>query len=247
MNLKYERTFTVSVPVQRAWRAFTDPQEIRAWFTPRTVATEARAGENVTFDVAGVTQFEINVNEIQPERLLRYTQGPGVTPGATEVTVIFEAVEGGTRITITQEGFGEGAEWLESLQGLTMGVNESITELILYLETGVSFPRHGPGNSVLGFAALDEPLGLRLYEVRAGTFAEEVGLIPGDILLQVGRCPVFDRRDVAVFTRDHEPGEEVEVFWARNGEVTRGTARLSDRRSLVVADAAVERSALRWL
>jgi len=66
-------------------------------------------------------------------------------------------------------------------------------------------------------------------------------------VLKIGRCPVFDRRDVAIFTREHEPGEEVEAFWARDGEITRGTARLSDRRSLVVADPAVERSALRWL
>jgi len=242
MSTKYERTFTVAVPVERAWRAFTDPAELAAWFTPRTDAVEARPGtEPVDFTLQGTT-FQIEVLEVEPQKLLRYKQGPGVTPGATDVTVAFEAIDRGTRITITQVGFGEGDDWLEAFQGIQMGLAESIFDLILYLEHGLSHPRHHPSRSVLGVGVHDVGAGLRVYYVGPKTFAEAAGLQPGDILLELNGAPVFSRPEIAVITREHRPGEEVEATWARGDQVMRACARLTDRAAL----AGSERG-LRWM
>ena len=57
-------------------------------------------------------------------------------------------------------------------------------------------------------------------------FAGEVGMRPGDVLLQLGHGPVFDHSDVHFFTRDHEAGDEVDVVFARDGQVHRERGRL---------------------
>ncbi len=62
--------------------------------------------------------------------------------------------------------------------------------------------------------------------VQAGGFAAEAGIEPGDILLQLGHGPVFDHPDIAFFVRDHEAADEVDVVFARAGEVCRGRAPL---------------------
>ena len=35
MSSDYEKTFSVRVPPERAFRAFTDPNELEQWFTPK--------------------------------------------------------------------------------------------------------------------------------------------------------------------------------------------------------------------
>ena len=35
MSSEYEKTFSVHVPPERAFRAFTDPNELEQWFTPK--------------------------------------------------------------------------------------------------------------------------------------------------------------------------------------------------------------------
>ena len=56
--------------------------------------------------------------------------------------------------------------------------------------------------------------------------ATRVGMQPGDVLLQLGHGSVFDHSDVAFFVRDHEEGDDVDVVFARAGEVHRGRGRL---------------------
>ena len=52
-----------------------------------------------------------------------------------------------------------------------------------------------------------------------GGFADQVGLQPGDILLQLGAGAVFGNREVMFFVREHDVGDEVEAVWAHDGIV----------------------------
>ncbi len=132
---KYERTFTLAVPPERAWRAFTEPREMEAWFRDRVHEFDARPGGRVRYEMVGIT-VEGVVEEARPHRLLRWTAGPGLLPGPTVISVSFERVGGGTQITITQSGFGDGDEWLTELEDHALGWNQLITDLSLYLGTG---------------------------------------------------------------------------------------------------------------
>ena len=69
MSGTYERTFSVSVPVERAWRACTDPDELAEWFFAPTGTDEGEA----RFDLFG-TEVALTILELDPPRRLRYRQ-----------------------------------------------------------------------------------------------------------------------------------------------------------------------------
>lgn len=227
MGRTFEKTFVVAVPVERAWQAMTDPEELNKWYFPSRPAEggaleveilgEKRTTEVVDFEVGRMFHTRITMTG---------REGFGVQPGAREMTVVFEATESGTRITITNSGFGE----TEDLSGVMRGQAETIADLILYLETGVGFPRHHQGvRSWIGFAGREVPAGLEVTSVQPGTFAERVGLQGGDLLVELGGASVFSFAEVQFFTKEHVPGEQAEAAWVRDGQLMRGSAALGAR------------------
>jgi uncharacterized protein YndB with AHSA1/START domain len=220
----YERTFPVSVPVERAWRAFTDPSELETWFahrfdaeTPDGPAEASTAGEMVGFEVT----------QIKDGELLSYRQWRADPSVGIDVTVVFEPVDGGTRITMTHAGFG--GDSILNTDMVHRGMDETLADLVLYLDHGIVFPRHRDlvVRGSLGLVrALDTAAGVEVLEMWPNSCLAGLGLQAGDLLLQLGRGPVFDIGDVNFFQRDHAEGEEVEVVWAHNGGVCHGRATL---------------------
>jgi uncharacterized protein YndB with AHSA1/START domain len=121
-----ERVF--DAPIDLAWKMWTDPVSFKGWYGPAG-ATVPVAELDVRFGgrrrvcmAVGPTEMwftgeHLEVNE--PTRLV-YTETiadergnaispeslgmPPETPGRTEVTVVLEEVEGGTRVTLTHAG-----------------------------------------------------------------------------------------------------------------------------------------------
>jgi S1-C subfamily serine protease len=142
------------------------------------------------------------------------------------MTVVLEATETGTRVTITHSGFSAA----EDLSGVGRGVDETIADLILYLETGVAFPRHHHGEqSWIGFSGGEVRAGLQVRSVQPDTFAARLGLQPGDLLVELGGASVFSFAEVQFFTKEHDPGEHAEAAWVRDGQLMRGSAELGPR------------------
>ncbi len=226
MTSTYRRTFTVAVPVARAWQAFTEPAELTAWFAPSVARFEAEPGGSLEFAV-GDARAEGHIEEIEPERLIRWSEGPGILPGTTEVTVVFEAVEHGTRIEITHAGFGEGRDWIDELQAHTLGWNRCITDLLLYLEHGIRRPRAHARRSRFGLVTVDTPAGVEVVEVVPGSFGDQAGLAAGDLVLELDRAGVYDRSDLWLLAGEHGPGDELEVVYARGRELLHGRGTLA--------------------
>lgn len=226
MSRKFETTFSVAVPVARAWEAFTEPDELSVW-THGMDLFEARPGGRVRYELEGYPTVEGTVEEVEENRRLRWTEGPGILPGTTEITVVFEAIEGGTRITLTHAGFGEGEDWLGELDGHAHGWGQILADLALYLETGVRLKRAFTQRSRIGVAWDRVPAGLRVLEVVGGTFAEEAGVLPGDLLVEIGGAGVFDVSDLWLVGRLYDPGAELEAAYVRDGRLLRGRGRLT--------------------
>ena len=227
MGRSFEKTFVVAVPVERAWKAMTDPAELNTWYFPIRVADDG----STTTEILGEERTG-EVVEFEPGRMfhtrtvLTGREGWGIGPGTREMTVVFEALESGTRITITNSGFGES----EDLSGVMRGQEETIADLILYLETGVAFPRHHHGEkSWIGFTAREMQAGLEVVAVQPGTFAGRLGLTAGDVLVELGGASVFSFAEVQFFTKEHAPGEQVTAAWVRDGKLMRGLAELGAR------------------
>ncbi|HEV8207300.1 MAG TPA: SRPBCC domain-containing protein [Acidimicrobiia bacterium] len=230
MSSEYEKTFSVRVPPERAFRAFTDPTELEQWFTPKfdADAEEGAAGVQAQAESPG-GDVHFEVTQIKDDELLCYRQWAADPETGIDVTVVFEPAEGGTKITVTHAGFG-GDSILKS-DSVRNGMFENYADLILYLDHGISYPRHRDitTEAWLGALFLDAGPGAEVAEVGEEGFADQIGLQPGDILLQLGAGAVFGNRELMFFLREHGVGDEVEAVWAHDGSVHRGKGRLTQR------------------
>jgi uncharacterized protein YndB with AHSA1/START domain len=110
----------IAAAPERVWRALTSPEELVKWwganddyrttgwaFEPK-VGGRWRAdgvGEHGPFSVEG------EVLEHDPPRKLVYTWRPSWDDGdATKISYRFEPIEGGTRVVVRHDGFGDRAE-----------------------------------------------------------------------------------------------------------------------------------------
>jgi uncharacterized protein YndB with AHSA1/START domain len=224
---KFEKTFTLSVPVDKAWQAFTDPDLIAVWLTGKVQTADVRPGGQIAWEPDEFGQLVWEITEVEPGRRLAYREGPFILPVATDVTVTFEEVEAGTRLRITQAGFGEGVDWSANIENVGLGWVQTLPALDLYLRTGVRLDRFFTFKSDLGLQADDILAGPLVRSVSEGSFAADAGVAPGDIVVRIGTAPVFDRSDLWLFTREHEAGEEVEIAYVRDGALHTGRAALS--------------------
>jgi uncharacterized protein YndB with AHSA1/START domain len=223
----FEKTFFLAGPLSTAWEAFTDPKLLEVWLTGKVVEADVAPGGRIAWEADEYGQLVWEITEVEPQRRLVYTEGPGILPAPTEVTVTFEDAGAGTRVTITQAGFGEGEDWQAHLDSVGLGWVQSLAGLDLFLRTGVRHDRFFTFRSELGME-VDEPLaGPLVRSVADGSFAQAAGLRVGDIVLRLGEAPVFSRADLWLFTREHASGEEVEVTYVRGGDLLTGRAALT--------------------
>jgi uncharacterized protein YndB with AHSA1/START domain len=222
---EFRKTFSVSVPIERAWSAFTEPAELATWYGAEVEAFEPRPGGRAAFRM-GEAQVEGIVEEAEFGRTLRWTEGPGLLPGTTEITVVFEATETGTRITLTHAGFGDGEDWLGELDGHAHGWSHTLADLALYLETGLVARRAFAWRARLGVVPVDSTAGVRMGRVLDGGAADRAGLRAGDLVVRLAGTPVFDISDLWMFLAAHLPGESVDVEYARDGRMVTATAVL---------------------
>jgi uncharacterized protein YndB with AHSA1/START domain len=114
---RIERSVEIGAPVSRVWKALTDQEEFGTWFRVRLDGPFA-AGRTTRGQIAipgfEHVAFEASVTRIEPERRFAFTWHPypvepGVDYSAEEPTLVEFALEptaGGTRVTVTETGFG---------------------------------------------------------------------------------------------------------------------------------------------
>lgn len=142
------------------------------------------------------------------------------------MAVTFEQTNTGTRVHITHSGFGDGAEWLGTLDGYRLSWANSLADLELYLRTGIRVERMFTFKSDLGAALRDSLSGPEVLAATPGSFADKAGVQVGDIIIGLGGTPVFGLTDTWLFTREHGPGENTEISYVRGTQRHDATAQL---------------------
>jgi uncharacterized protein YndB with AHSA1/START domain len=217
MTGTWQRTFEVSAPVERVWRAFTEEQaDLRA--QPEQA--------NARDPNAGVAP---KVLEVQPQKLLRWEMDGGTLPERFEFTVTFESTVTGSRFTVTRCGFGEGEDADVFSESNALGWELGFMDLVLYLETGQHVRRHyfGAAKSATGVTFATRDWGLEVLAVQPGSFGAEAGLTRGDRLVSMGRVPIFARSDVWLLLEEHAPGAKLDVEYIRGRDLRHGSGSLS--------------------
>jgi S1-C subfamily serine protease len=141
--------------------------------------------------------------------------------------VTFEATDTGTRVSITHAGFGSADAWDEWLDGTSLGWDQAIADLYLYVETGVPARRFATRMHPPGMTMTERPAGLEVRTVTPGQLADRAGLQPGDLILRVADTPVFTIRELWVLMREHSQGEALTVDYVRDREQGHGVGVLT--------------------
>ncbi len=224
MSRKVAKTFVVAVPVERAWSAFADSHERSQWEAAE-YEIDPCPGGLVRWTLPGI-EATGRVEEVDSMRLLRHTEVTGPHSGC-EITVTFEAVDGGTRINITHAGFGSSENWDEWLEDTSLGWSQAIADLIAYLHTGVNARRFVTEMQSPGMGMTDTDAGIEVVKVASGGFADQAGLRSGDLILRVGGVPVFAVAELWVLLREHAAGSALSVEYVRDRERHGGRGTLT--------------------
>ncbi len=107
-TIEYVRTYPH--PIERVWRAITDPAEISTWFWMAEI--DLRVGGAYRFGGEG-SDLRGVITALDPPRLVRFG-GPEAHGKDGYMQFELEAVRGGTRLTFTQHstpGFFNKPDW----------------------------------------------------------------------------------------------------------------------------------------
>ena len=111
------KSIEIEAPLARVWRALTDASQFGEWFRVKLdgpfVAGQATAG-HITFPGYEHLRMEVVVQRIEPQSYFSFTWHPyAVDPQrdyAQETPTLVEfrldETAGGTRVTVTESGFG---------------------------------------------------------------------------------------------------------------------------------------------
>jgi uncharacterized protein YndB with AHSA1/START domain len=215
MSGKWQRTFEVSVPVERVWEAFT---------RTRPPPAGARPDPNAS--------VKPQIIELEPMKRLRWSAEGGQLPERSEITVVFESTATGSRFTVTRFGFGEGEDADVFSESNGLGWEGGLMDMVFELETGVAVNRHyyGAYDACTGVMYAQRDWGLEVLKVLPGTFGAEAGLARGDRLVRLEGAALFSRANVWTLLEAHSPGDDLTIEFVRDGELRRGSGRLSSQR-----------------
>lgn len=207
---RFEAELVVEQPREEVWRSLEresdgQPLWLLAW--PRFPGFETTA----------------RVIEVEAPRRVRAVKESEPCKG-TEIAVMLEAVESGTKVLVVQSGFPAFVK--DALESFEIGGSQIVADLALYLERGVTLSRHSRPWAFAGFTTREVAGGLEVVAAMPGSFGDRVGLEPGDLLVSLGGAPVFTQIGLQAMLRVFPSGQDLEAEWVRGREVQNRTAVL---------------------
>lgn len=214
----FEATFVVDLSAEEAWQAIT-----------RTVLGSTSSEEGAQRVVPGFPGIGdhgpgalCTELEVQPGRLLRLRKEHEPCAG-TEIAVVLEAADTGTRITIVQSGFGS---WLKDVRDtFETHWHQIVADFRLHMERGITVP--GTIWEVsLGATTKETPTGLEIVDVSPEGFSQRADMTQGDLLLTLRGVRVHDTQQLWTVLALSSSGDEAQATWARGRECMGATAAL---------------------
>lgn len=114
----FKLTLTLNARIEKVYRAFTDPNEMKYWFGPdamraHDVIADARVGGRIAFQIIEASgklhEFSGTYLEVEPNERLVFTWNMTGIPFETIVTVDFTADGDKTIVVVEQTGFESAA------------------------------------------------------------------------------------------------------------------------------------------
>jgi uncharacterized protein YndB with AHSA1/START domain len=132
------RSIEIDAPLDRVWRAVTEPDQISRWFGAATFSGSA-AGSTGTLAWEGRDPIPVRIEAVDAPRSVSYRwsndDARGTTPPevddacSTVFTFTLEPLAGGTRLTVVETGFETLSDPAADLQSHRRGWNAELDEL----------------------------------------------------------------------------------------------------------------------
>jgi uncharacterized protein YndB with AHSA1/START domain len=137
------RSIDIAAPVDKVWRAVTEPAQISRWFGRADFAgTEAGSTGTLTWD--GRDPIPVRTESVDAPRSVSYRwsndDALGTSPEAldpahsTVFTFILEPAAGGTRLTVVETGFDALSDPAADMQSHRGGWNSELDKLVALVE-----------------------------------------------------------------------------------------------------------------
>jgi len=137
------RTIRIAAPVEKVWRAVTEPEHISRWFG-RTVLDGSGVGAQGTMTFDGYGDVPIRVEAIDAPHSVTYRWGNddalGRLPDAvdddtsTVFTFALEPLADGTQLTVVETGFDRTSDPLANMASHGDGWVSELDKLVALLE-----------------------------------------------------------------------------------------------------------------
>lgn len=208
MERLIEKVITLAAPREAVWRAITEGLD--RWFTDGT-EIDLRPGGRATFRWASGEADYGEVLEVDAPR--RFAFRWGGDPGPTVVSFALEPGGAGTRVHLTERGWGEGERWDRIFRATEAGWDDVLDNLRSVLDEG----RDQRGRAYLGLHLADSPGGVEVVGTAPGSPAAQAGVVVGDRLVEINGRAISDRSAGIAALRRLEPGDAVAVVVERDG------------------------------
>jgi len=137
------RTIRIAAPVEKVWRAVTEPEHISRWFG-RTVLDGAGAGATGTMTFDGYGEIPIRVEAVDAPRSVSYRwsnddavrrAGEMIDEATTTVfTFSLDEIDGGTELTVVETGFDRTSNPAANMADHAEGWVSELDKLVALLE-----------------------------------------------------------------------------------------------------------------
>jgi len=208
---------TIKAAPEAVWAALTQASGWRDWFCDTARVAPRRGGLvearwNSGYEARGA------ITVLLPLKSLAFTWLGAGEPGETVVKIALKPVEDGTRVTLTQSGFGKGSKWAGRIEESVRAWNTALDNLESTLETGIDLrllkqPRIG-----LGWETVPGEKGAAVTVVVAGGPSEASGLRVGDVIVRIGTRPVRREEDVLEVLQASHAGDQFKLALLRAGK-----------------------------
>lgn len=248
-RLEFKRR--ISVSSDQAYRAFTHAPTVRGWLCP-VAEVDARPGGRFYLWWQDGCYAAGEFTAVERNRELSLTWRGRSDPGESQLRLSFTVDGSSTLVELVHQGFGAGDDWAVARERAAELWREGLENLQSVLETGedlriVNQPT--PGFEFRNFdvdgvefdaSKLGVPVkrGILVDEVLDGLGADEAGLRPGDVIVEIDgktvtRWPRFPWANVLP---GYRPGDRIELSFFRGQERRTTAMTLSQRRCPEVPD-----------
>ncbi|MEJ2132450.1 MAG: PDZ domain-containing protein [Gammaproteobacteria bacterium] len=217
MKDDFKATFVVDLSPEEAWHAMTRPVLGNAKAEANQCVLPGFPGRGDHGEGALCTEIEVD-----PGRLLRVRKEHEPCAG-TEIAIVLEAIDSGTRVSIVQSGFGD---FMKQVWDVVQAHGRQIVnDFRLHLERGIIVPGTVWGPS-LGAMTKQTGSGLELGNVQPDGFSARAGMTKGDLLLTLRGVRIHNTEQLWTVLALSSAGDEIEASWARGREEMQATACL---------------------